>query len=175
MITEFEKEIAKISIMGWSNIDLEPSSQTFVGVIIKGDEVFLTSLNDGCLVKVTPEYLVNHFCGSLLVNNIDCDGYNEGTFTQKRDYNFKRILNCPLEMFGSSNYLTLLKFSNLCKAVLTESSKNNKTYFIYMYYAEDEISLFEDGDELPFVEEEVIEYDEEILTNLNSYLEVLEN
>ena len=169
MLKDFEKEIAKLNIMGWSNIDLEPLSQTFVGVIIKGEEVFLTSLSEGCLVNVTPEYLVNNFCGRLLVNNINCDGYDEETFIQKRSYDFNRILNCPLEDFGNYNYLTLLRFSNLCKAVLTESFQNHKTYFIYMYYGENELSLFKEGDELPAFEDEFIEYDEEILNNLSIY------
>lgn len=169
MLSNFEKEIAKLNIMGWANIDLEPSSQTFVGVIIKGEEVFLTNLSEGCLVNVTPEYLVNNFCGRLLVNNIDCNGYTESTFIQNRSYNFENILKCPLEDFGNYNYLTLLRFSNLCKAVITESTKNNKTYFIYMYYGENELSLFKEGDELPAFEDEFIEYDEEILNNLSIY------
>lgn len=172
MISKFEWDVAKCSIMGWANIDLEPSSQTFNSIIIKGKNVFLTNLSEGCLVRVTPEHLINNFCGQLLVNNIDCDGYDEETFIQKRSYDFNRILNCPLEDFGNYNYLTLLRFSNLCKAVLTESLKNNKTYFIYMYYAENELSLFKEGDDLPFIEENY-DIDDEIEENFRTYIDII--
>lgn len=171
----FAERIAKSSILGWLNIDLEPASQTFVSVIIKGDNVFLTSLYEGCLEKVAPSYLVNNFCGGLLVNNIDCDAYQEGNFIQNRSYRIYDILESPLESFGNMNYLTLLRFANLCKAALTESAKTNKTYFIYMYYAEDTLCIFEDnGVELPDADECILdELDVDIVAAYETCVNIL--
>lgn len=138
---KFVEKIVKASVLGFENIDLEPSSQTYVSVIFKKGEVYLTSINH-FLEKVTPEYLVNEFCGSLLVNNIDCPGYTEGNFITNRGYDFESILKCKQEDFGTIYYETLLKFSNLCKAIATESLKTDEIFFVEMFYAENYLDWF---------------------------------
>ena len=143
----FLEKIVYASIFGYNNIDLEPSTQTYTSVIIKGENVFLTNLSEGSVVKVTPEYLINNFCGRLLVNNIDCDGYVESTFIHRRSYDFDTIMNCPLDDFGNYSYLTLLRFSNLCKAIITESTKNNKIYFIEMLYSDGYLAYYDENSE----------------------------
>ena len=145
----FVEKIIKSSILGYKNIDLEPSSQTYVSVIIKKDKIFLTSINH-TLEEVTAEYLVNEFCGGLLVNNIDCPGYNECNFITERGYNFEKILKCKQEDFGTIFYETLLKFSNLCKAIVTESLKTDETFFIEMFYAENYLDYFSSKTDYPY-------------------------
>ena len=162
---EFTKKIIYASAQGYENIDLEPSSQTYVSVIIKDNKVFLTSINH-FLEEVSPEYLINSFCGSLLVNNIDCYGYEETSFIQDRTYNFKNILSCNKEDFGSMYYETLLRFSNLCKAAITESNKNKKVFFIEMCYADDYLEIFTEETDYPI---------EPIITQNNNVLNIIRN
>lgn len=146
---KFVEKIARASVLGYKNIDLEPSSQTYVSVIVKKGKVFLTSLYHH-LEEVAPEYLVNQFCGSLLVNNIDCPGYIEGNFINNRTYDFEYILKSKIEDFGSIYYATLLRFTNLCKAIVIESLKCDDIFFIEMFYAEDCLDWYSSATDYPY-------------------------
>lgn len=161
---KFTEKIIKASTLGYKNIDLEPSSQTYVSVIIKEGKVLLTSIHH-FFKETTPEYLVNEFCGSLLVNNIDCPGYVEGNFVNNRTYDFEYILKSSKEEFGNHNYLTLLRFTNLCKAIATESLKCDDVFFIEMFYAEGYLEWYSSKTDYPYeierIEEELSDLSEE--------------
>lgn len=162
----FLEKIVKTSALSYEQIDLDPESQTYVSVIVKNGKAYLTDIHH-LFEEITAEELVNNYCGCLLVNNIDCPGYTEGNFTTNRGYDFESILKCKQEDFGTIYYETLLKFSNLCKAIATESIKTDKIFFIEMYYAEDCVNYYIEGEK---------EYDMlELIDKLLSESELNEN
>ena len=141
---EFLKKAIIEALYCYEMIDLEPTSQTSVSVIINKNKVLLSSLSTGKLVEVTPEDLINNYCGRLLVNNISCNGYNEGNWLTARTYEIETILkeNKKIEDFEDINTITIMKFVQLLKALLSDANKNDRAYFVNMLYAEDYLDCF---------------------------------
>lgn len=172
----FREMVVYDSVEGYSNITLEPSSQSFVSVIFKDGEAWITSM-EYFLERISGEELINNICGKLLVNNIDCDGYQEGNWLRDRTYDFEKILKCPIEEFGNYNYETILRFSNLCKAFISQSLKDDKIYYLIMQYSEDVLNYYIEGTtQEPEIEETEIQYLVEDLeeTKNNKVKKVLE-
>jgi len=133
--------ILKCSILNYQNISLDTDTQNDINIIIKGNKAYITSVYYGILKECFTCNIIDEIVPSILAKHINITGYYERTFTSEREYNFKDIIES--DNSDISFDLSTIKLLALCKAVASESFKDDEIYFIDCVIGCDYIKLYD--------------------------------